>query len=137
LKALFTLTLAVWVAFAQACSQVREGVPAEDKLPLWLVANIAEYDRLPLEQTPREIWKITHKGRPTYFVISRCCDMFNPLLNAKGLEICSPSGGIIGAGDGECSNPVDAGTEPEFVWSHPAVRGEPLIPPEFRSRKSR
>lgn len=42
------------------------------------------------------------KGKVYYLVYAACCDQFNPLLDAYGQYVCSPSGGFTGRGDGSC-----------------------------------
>jgi hypothetical protein len=98
-------------------------------LPDWLRARIADYERLPASGAPGSIWRITHQGSPAFYLVSPCCDQFNPLLDARGKEICSPSGGFTGAGDGKCPKPMDAGTEAIRVWVHPEEEHPPAAAP--------
>lgn len=98
-------------------------------LPDWLRARIVEYERLPARGAPSSIWRITHQGSPAFYLVSPCCDQFNPLLDARGGEICSPSGGFTGAGDGKCPKPMDAGTEAIRVWVHPEEKHPPAVAP--------
>ncbi|MGX5728942.1 DUF6970 domain-containing protein [Pseudoxanthomonas beigongshangi] len=99
------------------------------QVPDWLRAKIAEYERQSTRQAPSTIWRITHQGAPAYYLVSPCCDQFNPLLDATGKEICSPSGGFTGAGDGKCPRPMDAGTGATRLWVHPEQRDPPAAPP--------
>ena len=59
--------------------------------------------------------------RPVYLFDAPCCDRFNPLYDGEGRFICSPTGGIAGAGDGRCPDwvrsrrqrlPAHAGKQP-------------------------
>jgi hypothetical protein len=101
-------------------------------LPEWLRARIGEYKALPVDRAPLGIWRITHKGRPAYYVQSPCCDQFDPLYDAAGAEVCNPSGGFAGRGDGKCPNPMDQGTTAALVWSHPAATPRTDDPPGLR-----
>ncbi|MGN7833846.1 DUF6970 domain-containing protein [Pseudoxanthomonas sp. 22568] len=101
----------------------------QEPLPDWLRARIADYERLPANGAPGSIWRITHQGSPAFYLVSPCCDQFNPLLDARGKEICSPSGGFTGAGDGKCPKPMDAGTEAIRVWVHPEEEHPPAAAP--------
>ncbi len=98
-------------------------------MPDWLRARIAIYERQPVRQAPGTIWRITHQGAPAFYVVSPCCDQFNPLLDAGGREICSPSGGFTGAGDGKCPRPMDPGTDAIRLWVHPQQPDPPATPP--------
>ena len=98
--------------------------------PPWLRSKIHEYEATPAAEAPLQIWQITHKGQPAYYVVSPCCDQYNPLLNAKGEHLCSPTGGITGAGDSKCPHPADKGTKVLLVWaqSRSPSRPPPLVP---------
>jgi len=110
--------------------------PATDSAPLpgWLRTRIADYERQPARQAPSAIWRITHQGAPAFYLVSPCCDQFNPLLDVKGKEICSPSGGFTGAGDGKCPRPMDAGTQATRIWVHPGQAEQDPAPPGLESR---
>lgn len=90
-------------------------------LPWWLRERILQFEASPLNSTPVAIWQIVHRGKPAYFFLSPCCDQFNPLFNDAGQQICSPSGGLAGGGDGRCPGPMDKGTQATFIWAHPAA----------------
>jgi hypothetical protein len=107
------------------------GAATDDVPPPWLQAKIAEFEKQPPAYAPKEIWKITHHGRPSYYFVQPCCDFYNPLYDADGNEICNPDGGLAGKGDGRCPEPRDEGTEAEFVWVHPRQPLYELVKPEF------
>ena len=75
----------------------------------WLEAKIEEYNA-------QEVWKFQHNGQTAYFFLSGCCDQYNPVFNASGKFICSPSGGYEGDGDQKCPWPADRGTNITLVW---------------------
>ena len=75
----------------------------------WLKAEIKEYQA-------QEVWLFQHKGEPAYFILSGCCDQYNPVFSASGRYICSPSGGSEGNGDEICPWPADKGTKITLVW---------------------
>jgi hypothetical protein len=107
--------LAVVAITAAGCSVSEQD---DSIMPAWLVARIIDYEKGPADSAPTEIWKITHHGKPAYYFIQPCCDSFNPVYDTAGVEICNPTGGIAGHGDGKCPEPRDKDTEAEFVWSH-------------------
>ena len=98
-------------------------------LPEWLRVRIGEYEALPADRAPLGVWRITHNGQPAFYLLSPCCDQYNPLLSAEGNEICNPSGGFTGSGDGKCPKPMDQGTKAALVWSHPAATSQTDDPP--------
>jgi len=98
-------------------------------LPDWLRIRIGQYEALPIDRAPLGIWRITRNGQPAYYVQSPCCDQFNPFYDAAGTEICSPSGGFTGRGDGKCPTPMDPGTDARKVWSHPSAPDNGDDPP--------
>lgn len=51
-----------------------------------------------------------------YLVASGCCDRFNPLFDSDCTEICNPSGGFSGAGDGKCPDWVATLTDGVIIW---------------------
>ena len=115
-----------------ALSHAQENT-APTPLPGWLAAKIAEYEAMSVRDAARgapiEIWRIQHKGQPAYYFISAGYDQYDPLFSATGQQLCSPSGGFSGFGDGKCPKPVDKGSKVDFVWAHPkAPRVERKVP---------
>lgn len=103
--------------------------PSSTSLPEWLRVKIGQYEALPADRAPLGIWRITHNGQPAYYLYSPCCDQHNPLFSAGGKEVCNPSGGFTGRGDGKCPQPMDQGTKATLVWSHPASTSQTDDPP--------
>ncbi|SDQ85944.1 hypothetical protein SAMN05216569_2331 [Pseudoxanthomonas sp. CF125] len=103
--------------------------PSSTSLPEWLRVKIGQYQALPADRAPLGIWRITHNGQAAYYLYSPCCDQYNPLFDAGGTEICNPSGGFTGRGDGKCPQPMDRGTKAALVWSHPASTSQTDDPP--------
>ena len=59
-----------------------------------------------------------------------CCDFFNPVLDMEGNEICSPSGGIAGHGDGNCYK-AGFGIPETLVWAHSRSGARERVPPQL------
>lgn len=53
---------------------------------------------------PDKIMSYKYKGKTVYLAVMPCCDQMNLLLDSKGIQICSPSGGFSGHGDGKCTD---------------------------------
>jgi len=95
----------------------------------WLRSKIHQYETVQASQAPLQIWQITHKGQPAYYMVSPCCDEYNPLFSAQGKQLCSPTGGIHGAGDSKCPRPADKGTKVLFVWAQSRSPSQPTDVP--------
>ncbi len=102
--------------------------------PQWLAVKIKRYEAMDANTAPLEIWQLTHKGQPAYYVVSPCCDQYNPLLSAKGRVLCHPSGGIHGQGDSRCPAPADPNTLIRFVWAHPKSAPQEHVPPQLGAK---
>jgi hypothetical protein len=107
---------------------------ASTPLPDWLAARIAGYEAKSVREEPIEIWRILHKGQPAYYFVSPCCDQYNPLFSATGQQLCSPSGGIVGSGDGRCPNPADKGSKVVFIWAHPKAPSRERVAPKLSTQ---
>lgn len=110
---------------ASASTSLASESESPDAIPPWLRTQLQKYKTMPAYKAPLEVWKITHKGQAAYFIISPCCDRYNPLFSAEGKKICNPTGGKNGKGDSKCPTPVDKGTKVIFVWAHPKLSGKP------------
>ena len=53
-----------------------------------------------------------------YYVKAGCCDQFDPLIDARGVLVCYPSGGFSGRGDGKCPGALPPVSERREVWRH-------------------
>lgn len=108
-----------------------EGSAPSVTLPGWLQEKIISFEALPEHSAPLAVWQITHKSLPAYFLISPCCDQYNPLFDAQGKTLCYPSGGIVGRGDGQCPYPADRGTPILLLWQHSQSSVKNLSPPRL------
>ena len=129
---------AMTMFLAMLCASCAESDPrapaprpdsSSTSLPEWLRMKIGEFETLPADRAPLGIWRITHNGQPAFYLVSPCCDQYNPLFSVEGSEICNPSGGFTGKGDGKCPKPMDQGTRAALVWSHPASAPQTDEPP--------
>ena len=96
--------------------------PGPSAWPDWLDAKIKKYDA-------SEVWHFQHEGHTAYFLKSGGGDQYNPVFNAIGRYICSPSGGVTtDNGDEKCPVPAlaDQGTPITRIWS---VDNEPYYRP--------
>lgn len=95
-----------------------------EPLPAWLETQIADWERHDAQTTDAlSVARIQYHGESAYLVYANCCDRYNTLYDARGRELCSPSGGITGRGDEQCPTPEDPGTQRVKVWQHPGLSG--------------
>lgn len=100
----------------------RQPEPPRPPLPAWLEAQIAAWEGQDARYTEAyHVSRLQHKGATAYLVHAGCCDRFNTIYDANGRELCSPSGGHMGNGDGRCPTPEDPGTQRIRVWTHPGI----------------
>ncbi|CAF0851711.1 unnamed protein product [Rotaria sordida] len=60
-----------------------------------------------------------YNGKMAYLVTSNCCDQFNPLYDGECNQICAPSGGFTGRGDGNCPDFDETAKQLGNVWVAP------------------
>jgi hypothetical protein len=87
-------------------------------LPDWLRIRLADYDAQPGPAAPRAVYEVRYGDGVAYYVKAGCCDQFDPLVDARGVLICHPSGGFTGRGDGKCPGALPAESARREVWRH-------------------
>ncbi len=53
-----------------------------------------------------------------YWVQAGCCDQLDPLVDARGVLVCYPTGGYTGRGDGKCLQELPVVAHRREVWRH-------------------
>ncbi len=87
-------------------------------LPEWLRIRLADYDAQPGSAAPRAVFEVRWGDGVAYYVKAGCCDQLDPLIDARGVLLCHPSGGFTGRGDGKCPQALPAGPDRREVWRH-------------------
>jgi hypothetical protein len=87
-------------------------------LPEWLRIRLADYDAQPRPAAPQAVFEVGYGDGVAYFVLAGCCDQLDPLVDARGVLICYPSGGFTGRGDGKCPGALPPGDKRREVWRH-------------------
>jgi hypothetical protein len=88
----------------------------ENALPDWLDARIKQEQSQPVANPPASVWEYEYKGQTTYYIPSRCCDVYSELYDAKGTLLCNPDGGITGKGDGRCNDFMSERKREKLIW---------------------
>jgi hypothetical protein len=87
-------------------------------LPEWLRIRLADYDAMPGSAAPRAVFELRWGDGVAYYVQAGCCDQLDPLIDARGVLLCHPSGGFTGRGDGKCPQALPAAADRREVWRH-------------------
>ena len=87
-------------------------------LPAWLRIRLADYDAQPGPAAPRAVFEVRYGDGVAYYVQAGCCDQLDPLIDARGVLLCYPTGGFTGRGDGKCQNALAAVADRREVWRH-------------------
>jgi hypothetical protein len=88
---------------------------ASTKLPLCLEEMIDTMKKKSLN-LPESITMYTYKSQIIYYVVSGCCDQYNPVYDSECNYLGAPDGGILGRGDGKLSDFKDSAMVGNVVW---------------------
>jgi hypothetical protein len=94
-----------------ACAQA---TPSSN--PAWVDKLISQFEHDPVANPPLSIWRYDYNGQTVYFVPAHCCDIFSVVYTANGEVLCSPDGGLTGAGDGKCPDFFTTRTGEQLIW---------------------
>jgi hypothetical protein len=87
-----------------------------EDLPAFVVKLIEQHEAAPKSNPPGSIWRYDYQGRVVYYVPPVCCDVPSKLYDSDGNVICSPDGGLTGAGDGKCPDFFERRAKGLQVW---------------------
>jgi hypothetical protein len=87
-------------------------------LPEWLRIRLADYDAQPGAAAPRVVYEVRYGDGVAYYTKAGCCDQLDPLVDARGVLVCYPSGGFTGRGDGKCPGALPPPADRREVWRH-------------------
>ncbi len=98
--------------FVVSCS---DSVSIDDN-PTWVNSKIAEFKSEPVGKPQQSIWRYTFNNQTVYYIPAQCCDQFSYLYDKDGDFICSPDGGFLGAGDGNCPTFLQERKNEKLIW---------------------
>jgi len=90
-------------------------VACNDELPQHIADMIEQYESNP-GPVPNEIWRYRFEEETVYYFPPMPYDIPSMLVSADGDFICSPDGGLTGAGDGKCPNFFEQRRSGKIVW---------------------
>jgi hypothetical protein len=71
---------------------------------------------------PVQVDEYLYNGKKAFLFTAQCCDQFNTLYDENCKRICSPTGGITGRGDMQCTDFSEKAKWVKEVWK--SARGE-------------
>ena len=77
---------------------------------------IEEFLKQPKERRPYSVTEYLYKGNLVYYIISPCCDQYNPVYNDDCEYLGAPTGGARGAGDGKLPDFFSNVTNKKVIW---------------------
>jgi hypothetical protein len=66
--------------------------------------------------TPIQVDEYVYAGKKVYLITARCCDQYNMLYDENCKEVCAPSGGFTGRGDGKCKDFDSTAKHVKLIW---------------------
>ncbi len=73
-----------------------------DSIPACVQKLIDDGNKETPSTAPTQVDEYIYKDKKVYLAIAHCCDFFNLLYDENCKEICAPTGGFTGKGDGKC-----------------------------------
>lgn len=69
---------------------------------------------------PQQVDEYEYNGDKVYLFTMPCCDFFNPVYDEQCKQLCAPSGGFSGRGDGKCPDFGEKAKKLRLVWKKEA-----------------
>lgn len=88
-----------------------------ESLPGCIRELIASFEKAPVQNPPRKIFRYQYKGATVYYVPSVCCDQFSDLYGDDCKLLGHPDGGFSGRGDGKFAGFDREATGEKLVWA--------------------
>ncbi len=117
------LLLAVPVLTAGDCGSKEDkkpGTPGTDTtaVPACVQKLIDDASKEDPPMTPMRVDEYSYKGKKVYLVTSPCCDFYNFVYDENCKQLCAPSGGFTGGGDGKCRDFDSTAKKVKEIWRY-------------------
>ena len=90
-----------------------------DGIPQCMQQMITDYQNRPVQNPSAEFYEYDYKGQKVFYMKPPCCDQLSKLYDSNCNFICSPDGGIIGKGDGKCTDFFTERKNEKLIWKDP------------------
>jgi len=84
--------------------------------PLCIKLKIREIQLEKVRNPAASVWRYEYNGQTVYYIPPYCCDIPSQLLDVNCIQICSPDGGLTGAGDGKCTDFFSKRINGKLIW---------------------
>ncbi len=88
----------------------------KDSLPACIRKFIDEAPGQSKAEKPLAIDEYIYNGKTVYLYTAPCCDHYNTVYDENCKEICAPSGGFTGRGDGKCPDFQSKAKHVRSLW---------------------
>jgi hypothetical protein len=73
---------------------------------------------------PVQVDEYLYKGKKVYLFTAQCCDFYNMVYDDSCKNICAPSGGFTGRGDGKCPDFDSTAKLVRTIWKKTGNNGK-------------
>ena len=85
-------------------------------IPACVQEKIDSIKNVPVWNPSASVYSYVYKNQTVYSFSADCCDQYPIVYDANCRVICSPIGGITGAGDGRCADFQKTATKETLIW---------------------
>lgn len=114
--AIIIVSLGVIVSNCKSMDNDINCTPSPISIPACIQAKIDSIKNVPVWNPPASVYSYMYKNQTVYSFSADCCDQYNVVYDSNCKVICSPSGGIIGNGDGRCPDFQKTATNEILIW---------------------
>ena len=106
----FILLLMALPLMNQKCGKNKKSIPSCVQQKIEAIQAETKWN------PPAEVNEYRYEGKQVYLFTSNCCDQYNSLYDSDCNNICSPSGGLTGNGDGKCNDFLEKAKHIKLIW---------------------
>jgi hypothetical protein len=90
-----------------------------DSIPACVQRIIDDSKKEDPPMPPVQVDEYLYKGKKVYLFTAQCCDFYNMVYDDSCRNICAPTGGITGKGDGKCPDFDSTAKLVKNIWKNP------------------
>ena len=96
--------------------QISEAATAKAQAAPWLNQLIQQLQQEEAANPPAKIYRYKYNNQEVYYLTGRCCAIPGNVYDVHGTLLCEADGGIMGKGDGRCTDFLSAHTNETLIW---------------------
>jgi hypothetical protein len=118
------LLIAIPFLSASDCGTKKEKTTTDnlipsDSIPACVQRIIDDSKKEDPPMPPVQVDEYLYKGKKVYLFTAQCCDFYNMVYDDSCRNICAPTGGITGKGDGKCPDFDSTAKLVKNIWKNP------------------